>query len=334
MAETGVVADLVTGRRGPRVLLRADMDGLPVRETTGVDYCSRRPGFAHACGHDGHTAVLLGVARVLRDMGDRVTGTVRLLFQPAEEAVGGAQRMIADGALGEGAIDAVFALHAWPGVPLGAVAARPGITMASNDHFRVRIVGRGGHGARPDLACSPLNGMARLIPALAALTTPERVVSVCVARAGEKENVIPDEARLEGTCRALSVESRRRTHEEIRSVTESVCAESGLRGEVEVGAGCPPVITDPDLYALFCRIGEELPDHLRVETLDAPSMGSEDFSFFLEHAPGLIFRVGMGENAPNLHTGDFNFQDAALAPGMTMLSALALRFADPRKGRP
>jgi amidohydrolase len=322
---TGVVADLETDRDGRQVVLRADMDGLPVREATGVPYKSRREGYAHACGHDGHMAILLGVAGVLRERRERLAGRVRFLFQPAEEVAGGARAMIADGALDGMAPDAILALHGWPGLAADTVAARPGIMMASNDGFLVRVHGRGGHGARPDAARNPLPGLARAIEKLTALTRADRVVSVCLVQAGEKNNVIPSRGILEGTCRALSPAVREETREAIRTAAREACAGAGLQAEVLFQTGCPAVENDPGLFDLFRAVGGALAGRLRVETLEAPSMGSEDFSCFLEYGPGLLFRVGVGEACPQLHAPGFDFNDAALGTGMRMLASMVWR---------
>jgi amidohydrolase len=270
-------------------------------------------------------AILLGVARVLHGRRRRLAGRVRFLFQPAEEAAGGARTMIADGALDGMAPDAILALHGWPGLATDVVAARPGIMMASNDGFIVHVQGRGGHGARPDAARNPLPGLARAIEKLTALTRDDRVVSVCMVQAGEKNNVIPSRGILEGTCRALTSAVREETREAIRAAAQEACAGTGLQAEVLFQTGCPAVVNDTGLFDLFRAVGGELAGRLRVDTLDAPSMGSEDFSYFLEYGPGLIFRVGMGMEGPQLHTPAFDFNDAALGTGTTMLAALVWR---------
>jgi amidohydrolase len=197
--------------------------------------------------------------------------------------------------------------------------------MASNDGFEVRIRGRGGHGARPDLAASPLPVMARLIQEFATMKREDRVVSVCVARAGEKNNIIPGEGSIGGTCRALNNVCREQTRDEIREVADRVCVGMGVTADVSFVAGCPPVVTDEGLYRMFQDAGASFGDRVKLATWPEPSMGSEDFSFYLEYGPGLIFRLGMGEDAPNLHTPEFNFRDEALAPGMAMMTALAMR---------
>lgn len=322
----GLVADLKTARPGKTVVLRADMDGLPVEEATGASYASRHEGQAHACGHDGHAACLVGAARVLSALRADLCGTVRFVFQPAEEISAGARTLVRVGALEDPPADAIIALHTWPGLPPDTVASVPGPMMASCDMFTVHVRGRGGHGARPHLARNPLLGISSLTHELSRVHDSLRVISPCVVQAGEKANVIAETGILSGTVRALTAEARDRTLAELHESVERICTDLGMKGDVRLEVGCPRVENDPRLYDLFREVGCALLGPDRTQLLDGPSMGSEDFGYYLQHIPGMMFRLGAGIHAPQLHHPTFNFNDDSLETGMTMLAGLAMRF--------
>lgn len=325
VARTGVVADLVTGRSGAYVAVRADMDGLRVRESSGLDYASEHVGYAHCCGHDGHAAAVVGTARVLSQIRDQLVGKVRFIFQPAEETCRGAQAMIESGILGPDPPDAILSLHAWPGLPVDTVACRRGTVMASCDVLTIAVTGKGGHGARPELARNPLSGMARVVEALSELNNDERVVSLCTARVGTRSNVIAERGRLSGTVRALNARVRETTMGEIVAAVREACEPLGLHGKASFGATSPAVIVDERLYAVFEQVGAEMLGGDKVVELEKPSMGSEDFGVYLEHVPGLLFRVGMGADCADLHRGEFDFNDQALRTAMLMLCGMTVR---------
>ena len=327
LAGTGIAADLDTGREGGYVVLRSDMDALPICETTGVPYHSRHEGYAHSCGHDGHAAVLLGVARVLTAWKDRLKGRIRFIFQPAEELARGAQEMIEAGVLCGRKPDAIFALHGWPGLETGHVACRGGTMMAACDSFEVTIVGRGGHGARPHLACNPLQALAPISDKFLHMNSDTRVVSPCIMRVGDKNNVIADRGTLAGSLRTLDHATRELTMREMHEVAEKIAISHGARAEVSFETGCPRVESHSACYELFVETAAHLLGDEAVHVLDHSSMGSEDFGFYLEHVPGLMFRLGVGENSPELHNSAFNFNDEALPGGMLTLAGLALRVA-------
>ncbi len=322
---TGVIADLETGRPGPYVLLRADMDALPLEDRSPPEWRSQRPGYTHCCGHDGHTATLLGAVHVLAHLEETLSGRIRFVFQPAEERATGAEAMLDAGLFADGRPDAVLALHAWPGLPTDTVASRPGVIGASSDAFTIEVRGRGGHSARPDQACNPLDGMARLIQALPMLSSPERVVTICTAQAGTTANVIPERGTLTGTSRALNEDLRRRTKQEIEERAKEVCTPLGLSATVSFRQGCPPVVNDRDLFSQLCELGEALAPHVRVEEVQAPSMGAEDFAVLMQQAPGLLIRLGMGTDSPLLHTPEFAFNDEAVPTGMLVLAGMVVR---------
>ena len=324
VAGPGVVADLHGGRSGPCVVLRADMDGLAVDEATGAEYRSQRPGFAHACGHDGNMAIVLAAGRVLAELRGELAGTVRLLFQPAEETAAGAKAMIEAGALGDVTPAAVLAPHAWPGLAPDCVACRGGVMMAASDGLAVRVVGRGGHGARPQEANNPIPGLARVIEALAPLSRPGRIVSVCMVVAGRADNVIPDAGVLRGTIRTLDPRTRRETMDEIRAAAAEACRPPGLRAEVEFGSSCPAVVNDERLYEVFAHAAAAALGADKVLQVPEPSMGSEDLGYFLQRWPGLIFRVGAGRASAPLHHAAFDFNDQAITPGAVVLAGMVL----------
>jgi amidohydrolase len=325
IAGTGIIADLSTGHPGAYVTVRADMDGLPLKESTGAEYTSENDGYAHSCGHDGHAAAVLGTARVLSQIRDRLVGKVRFIFQPAEEICRGAGAMIDNGVFHPDLPDAILGVHAWPGLPADTVACRKGTMMASCDVLTIKITGKGGHGARPELARNPLLGMARIVETLSKLDNHERVVSLCTARVGAQANIIADRGKLSGTMRALNTRIRERTIDEITTGVDEACEPLGLHGKVSFDAMSPAVIIDERLYRVFRQVGAELLGKDQVVELERPSMGSEDFGRYLEHVPGLLFRVGMGANSADLHQPEFDFNDAALRTAMLMLSGMAIR---------
>jgi amidohydrolase len=307
---------------------------LPVDDRSPAEYRSRRPGYAHCCGHDGHTAILFGVAGVLARLRETLCGRIRFVFQPAEERATGAKAMLAAGVLADGPPDAVLALHAWPGLPPDTVASRAGVVGASNDAFTIEVRGRGGHSARPNQARNPLDGMARLLQALPTLSTPQRVVTICTARAGIRDNVIPERGTLSGTSRALDEGLRQRTKREIQEQATALCAALGLSATVVFGEGCPPVVNDGNLLSELFEVGEALAPHVRVTELPAPSMGADDFAYFLEHAPGLLIRLGMGVDSPPLHTSEFTFDDRAVPTGILVLAGMVVRLCAQQMSRP
>jgi len=323
----GIVADLVGGD-GPVVALRADMDALPVKETTGAAYRSRNGRYCHCCGHDGNMACVVGAARILSDLRTDLPGRVRFIFQPAEELGTGAIDMIKAGAL-DPLPAAIFTLHGWPGLPAGTVASNPGIIMASSDIFTVRVIGKGGHAGRPHLARNPLVGMARVIDVLSRLNTEERVVTVCRAKAGKRPNIIDSVGVLTGTFRSIDPCVRETTLAEIESLVGEECGNLALRAEVKFECGSPLVVNAEGLYQTFCEVGCELLGSEKVAETGGPSMSSEDFGYYLERVPGLLFRLGMGEDSPELHNSDFDFNDESLGAGMIMLAGLAIMSSCP-----
>jgi amidohydrolase len=333
--ETDVVGLLKGKAQGapgsPNVTLRADMDGLPLQEKTGCAWSSVHEGRAHACGHDGHMAILVGVLRVLERLSDRLDGSVRFVFQPGEEEAGGGKLMVARGLLeADPKPAAVFAVHGWPGLPLGSVAVTPGTAMAAADTFTLTIRGKGGHGATPHKAEDPIVAGAQIITALQTIVSRSinpllpAVVSVCSVHGGSTTNIIPDEVVMQGTTRYFERRFgeliRRRMHE----IVDGICAAAGVEYNFEYLDGYIPLVNDPGQVRLAREVTET---YLRGSAwlTDPPAtMGAEDFAFYLDKVPGAFLRLGMGEKWKLLHHPGFDFNDRVLETGITVMAGLAL----------
>ncbi len=327
---TDAVALLEGPAGGPNVTLRADIDALPLDEKTGVPHQSARPGRMHACGHDGHTAMLLGAAMVLCRLRERLRGSVRFVFQPGEEVAAAGRDLVARGALLDPVPAAVFALHAWPGYPLGAVCSRPGTILAAAEFFRIVIRGRGAHGSRPELSVDPILTAARVVEALQSVASRHVnplepvVVSVCRIQAGRNSNIIPDEAELEGTTRSLTPEVRALLPRLMERLVKGVCEAMGAGYEFHYSDSYIPTVNHPGIVALGRRVAEQaLGPGLWVD-LPQPAMAGEDFAYYIRDYPGAMFFLGMGEASPSLHSPRFDFRDEALANGVTFLVCAAL----------
>jgi amidohydrolase len=331
----GVVATLQGARPGRTLAIRADMDALPIQEQSSLPYCSRSAGVMHACGHDGHTTILLGTAKALTTLREEIAGSVRFIFQPAEEVVGGAHRMCEAGVM-EG-VDAVIALHGWPQIGVGQIGVRSGAMMASADTFDIRIQGQGAHAAYPHLSVDPIVVGAQVVTALQTLVSRETdpndpvVVTVGQFHAGTAYNIIPATAHLAGTVRTLSNETRRSMPARIRRVVEGVCAAARASCEFVYQEGTPAVINDPGINDLIAEVGRETLGEENVLTIAHPSMGAEDFAVYLNYAPGAMFRLGLGETSP-IHTPTFDFEDRALAIGVELFCRVALRYLNESAG--
>jgi amidohydrolase len=315
----------------PNVTLRADIDGLPLQEKTGCAWSSVHAGQAHSCGHDGHMAILVGVLRVLDRLSDRLAGSVRFVFQPGEEEVGGGKMMVARGLLETQPLPAaVFALHGWPGLAAGQVAATEGPAMAAADIFTLTVKGRGGHGAVPHKAVDPILAGGQIITALQTIVSRSvnpaqpAVISVCSVHGGTTTNIIPDEVVMQGTTRyferRLGELIRRRMHE----VIGGVCAAAGAEYVFDYEDGYIPLVNDPARVRLAREVTET---YLGKDSWypDLPAtMGAEDFAFYLDKVPGAFLRLGLGEGSAPLHHPGFDFNDSALEAGITVLAGLAL----------
>ena len=335
---TGVVARLQRGHGSKRLGLRADMDALPIDEATGLDYASTRPGVMHACGHDGHTAMLLTAAQHLAARG-RFDGTLHLIFQPAEEGGGGALRMMDDGLFERWPCDAVFAMHNMPGIAQGQLVLREGATMASSDYVTVTIDGNGGHGALPHKAADPIVAAAGIVLALQTIVSrnvdPQQaaVVTVGALHAGRANNVIPAQATLELSVRALDREVRVQLEQRIKALVAAQAESYGVRASVAWRAGYSVLVNTPAETAFARQVALELLGADRVTLQGQALTGSEDFAFMLERVPGSYLFIGNGTAAEGgghgacmVHNPGYDFNDDNLAVGAAYWVLLTERF--------
>jgi hippurate hydrolase len=328
VARNGIVATLEGERDGPTVALRADMDALPILEETGLPFASESEGRMHACGHDGHTSMLVGAAQALSGMRDRLGGTVKFVFQPAEEGGGGGKVMVDEG-VADG-VSSIFALHLWPGLPFGKVATKAGPIMAAADAFEMEIRGSGGHGAMPHLASDAVVIAAQVVTALQTIVSREvdpvepAVLTVGEIGAGTAFNIIPEKARIGGTVRTLDRGLREWMPERIQEVARGIA--SGMRGDADLDYtfSYPVTNNDEGASSLVLSVAEDLFGGEHVLELPNPSMGAEDFAYFLQRIPGAFIWLGVGEDVPGLHTPRFAFDEDILPRGSALLAALAL----------
>jgi hippurate hydrolase len=337
---SSVVAVLEGDRPGPTVLLRADMDALPLTEQTGLRYASKIEGSMHACGHDTHVAMLASAARLLAERRELLAGRVLLMFQPGEESDHGARQMIEEGLLDAtgpaGTPSAAYALHISATIPSGTVQTRPGPIMAAKDVLRVTVHGRGGHASAPHDALDPVPAAAAMVGALQTMLTRRvsafepAVLTVAHIRAGTTSNVIPESAYLEGSLRTLSEPTRSWLHEQLRQVCQYTAAAYGCTAQVQVEPGYPITVNDADAAARVGRTADAVLGLGRCTPMDGPIMGSEDFAYVLNRVPGALAflggcppQVNPDSAAPN-HSNRVVFDEAAMVSGVAMYAALAL----------
>ncbi len=332
IGKTGVVGLLETDRPGPVLLLRFDMDALPIEEDTQAEYASLMPGIMHACGHDGHTAIGLTVARLLHSARDSLAGTVKLVFQPAEEIVQGARAMIADGVLESPGVDMTLALHLWNYKPVGWFGITPGPAMAAASTFHLRLRGRGGHGASPHLAVDPIIAAAQVITALQTVVSRNvpplepAVVSITHIHAGEGYNVLPNELQMGGTVRSYDAKIHDRVLDRVQAIAQGVGDSLGCQVEFEQVSSTPAVINDPDLTGRVKQIAREIfPDGVVDENYQ--TMGSEDMAEMMQTVPGCYFFVGSANTDQNLtaphHHPLFDFDEAVLPRAAGLMASVA-----------
>ncbi len=331
IADTGVVALLESTKPGPVVLVRADMDALPIVEESGAEYASQNPGVMHACGHDGHTAILLTVAKLLKKHSSELNGTIKFMFQPAEEGMGGAERMIQAGILENPKVDLALALHLWNEKPLGWIGIANGPAMAGAEIFKLIIRGKGGHAAAPHLGIDPILTAAQTISACQSIVSRNlsplqtAVVSFCMIHAGEAFNVIPQQVELAGTIRTFEPEIRQMVVERFEAIVREVTKAMGCTAEIELTRLTPAVINRPEIAAKVQAAATSLFPESAVETGDHVTMGSEDFAYVLEKVPGCFFFVGSANAEKGLDAGHhhprFDFDEDALPRAAALMAA-------------
>jgi amidohydrolase len=323
LGRTGVVG-VIRGRKPSGngdirgIGLRADMDALPIEEATNLPYASKTPGKMHACGHDGHTAMLLGAARYPAETRN-FAGDAVVIFQPAEEGGAGAAAMIKDGLLDRFPIDQVYGMHNGPGIPVGSFAIRSGPIMAATDAIDIQIEGLGGHAARPHICIDSVLAGAQLITALQSIVSrsvdplESAVISICEFHAGHARNVIPQTAELKGTVRTLTVEMRKLIEKRVREVVAGVSQMTGTRIDLKYERGYPVVVNHASQTDFATQVAKEIAGAANVREM-APMMGAEDFAYMLEQRPGAFIFCGNGDSA-GLHHPAYNFNDDAIVFG-------------------
>jgi amidohydrolase len=326
--------------RSRAIAVRADLDALPLQETSGKPWASRKAGIMHACGHDGHAALLVGLAKYLARHAQPYATDVHLFFQPAEESGQGAPLMIADGVLsGQAKVEAVFGLHGWPELPVGTLAVHDTAVMASVDNFEIGIKGKGAHGAMPHQGLDPVVVAAHLITAAQTLVsrrTPplsSGVVTFAHIEAGKTYNVIPSECRLKGTVRALDSEVRKNLKQGLEQLTMQLPAAFGLTSSLEWIESTPATTNHPPMSALVKRAIAETLGTGALRSIP-PSMGGEDFAYFLEQVPGAYFWLGVGDAQGLLHNPRYDFNDAAFEPALKVLTRLLELYSESSSAPP
>ena len=331
IAKTGVVGLLHGKKEGPVILIRADMDALPIQEETNAEYASVNDGVMHACGHDGHTAVLLSVARILKSHEDELAGTVKFVFQPAEEGLGGAERMILEGVLENPKPDISLAFHVWNDKQVGWFGIAQGPCMAGAEIFKIKIRGKGGHGAAPHLAVDPILAASQIINALQSIPSrnvpplKSSVVSVCTIQGGNAFNVIPQEVQMAGTIRTFDPEVREKVLERFEVIVYGMAETMGCTAEIELDRLTPAVINDKDTSIRLKSIAESLFPNASIDSSNYLTMGSEDMAFLMEEVPGCYIFVGSANSEKLLdashHHPLFDFDEQALVNATALMTA-------------
>ena len=329
IGRTGVVGVLRKGDGTRRIGLRADMDALPIAEATGLAYASTTPGVMHACGHDGHTTMLLGAARYLAET-RRFDGAVHFIFQPAEEGIGGAEAMLADALFARFPCDRVYGMHNHPGLAVGAYAIRPGAMMAGGTFFDLVIEGTGTHGARPEAGVDPVLVAAHVVTALQSVVARnvapiETAVLSCTAiEGGDAYNVVPGRVRIRGTTRAFRSEVLGLIGERMRSIADGVASAFGARATLDIRTIFAPLVNDADATGMIADAAASLVGDAAVERERSLIMGSEDFSFMLQAVPGAYINIGNGPSRA-VHNDGYDFDDAAIPYGAGLYAAVVER---------
>lgn len=336
VARTGIVATLNANRAGPTVALRAELDALPIQEQSGLPYKSKIPNRMHACGHDGHTACLVGAAIVLSQFADELPGCIRFIWQPAEEGRAGGAVMLEEGILENPKVDAAFAMHGWPYMSLGDIGIRAGATMASADFFDITVHGVGAHAAYPHRSVDPIYVGVQIVNAVQAIAArgvdplDAVVVSITEFHAGTANNIIPGSARLTGTLRTLREPVRAMVLERFEAIVRQTAAAHGAKVDIERGRGYPVLVNDGASSDFVERVARDTFGDARVHSEIPACMGGEDFAFFAQHVPAAFWRLGVAtrpaDEQSTLHQPTFDFPDAAIGTAIRMHCEIAMRF--------
>lgn len=331
---TGVVAVLETGTEGPVIAFRADMDALPILEETGLPFESRRVGVMHACGHDGHMSVVLGLALLLSEIRDKLRGSIKFIFQPGEEANGGAKCIINDGALKNPDVEGIFALHMMPDIPAGCIAVKSGYLSATDDEFYIKVHGAGAHSSEPQTGVNAIVIASQIVNSLMTVLgsniSPYDIAtfSICKISGGDAINVIPDYAEMSGMIRCVEKKNKHIIEEKMVSISESVAKGFGGKAEVEFIEGFPSVNNDSALTKKVIDAAQKsLKSESDVILIERPHLGSEDFAYYQEEIPGVMFMLGCKN--PNcetgtLHSSVLNIDESSLEYGIKVFANLAL----------
>ena len=331
LAGTGVVALIEGAKPGPVILVRADMDALPIEEQTGAAYASQNHGVMHACGHDGHTAILLTVARILNTHRHELAGTVKLMFQPAEEGLGGAEKMIESGILENPKVDVALGLHVWNEQLVGWFGIANGPAMAGAEIFKIKVIGKGGHGAAPHLAVDPVLAAAQIVTALQGIVSRNvpplqtAVVSVCTIHGGETFNVIPPAVELTGTIRTFESDVRDRVLKRFKETVRGIAGALDCQVEIDLQCLTPATVNQPEISGIIQETAHRLFPEAEIDEANFITMGSEDFAFILEKVPGCFFFIGSANLEKGLdashHHPMFDFDEVVLPRAAALMSA-------------
>lgn len=337
---SAIVALIEGNKKGKTLAIRGDMDALPIQEETGLEFSSEHSGCMHACGHDGHTAMLLGAAKILNENRDKFTGNIKLLFQPGEEYPGGAKPMIDEGAMENPKVDAVIGLHNGAineNILPGSIAYRSGCMMASMDRFLIKVIGKGCHGAYPQLGVDPIVVASEIVLGLQKIVSREintnipSILSVCKINGGFSQNIIPDSVELEGTVRATDPETRNFIAKRIEEVVKGITTAARASYEIEYDFKYPPVINDENFNSLFLEAAKKILKNENIIEMPTPVMGGEDVAFFLEKAPGTFFFLSNprihenGKIYPH-HNSKFDLDESFFYVGTALFVQTALDY--------
>jgi hippurate hydrolase len=333
IGRTGVVGIIKgkTDSKGRVIGLRADMDALPIKEATGLPYASKTPGKMHACGHDGHTAMLLGAAKYLSETRN-FRGRAVLLFQPDEEGGGGGEAMVQEGVMEKYGIEQVYGIHNGPGLDVGMIALKPGPLMASADTFQIDIQGRGGHGAMPQDTADPVVAAVAMVQAIQTIVSRNGdaqmplVVSVTQINTGSASNIVPDTAQVRGTVRCFHAETRDMVERRMGEIVAGQAASFGVEATLDYERGYPPTVNDDEKAAFAAEVARDVVGEAAVDDATTPMMAAEDFSYMLEARPGAYAFVGNG-HGPTVHHPKYNFNDEIAPVGASFLARLVEKAA-------